>query len=184
MEGSVMLVTVPSRPKAAGIGSSPWLWHCISRSINNDSLWCRKASLVTWAVQPQCVVCKPVRRIKVSILSQLQKKPFRSIIHPWWVAVLISLPHVSPQTTSTRGRPCPLHNAEWDIWPMSGNQYQINSNPPPPQKKKIKDHSRLFFFHLILHSVQTFFFFLLWLTCNQFLWEVQGEDTGTCSSLL
>lgn len=134
-------MTLPCCPKAAGIGNNPALTPYVVKQIMIVTLhqsvnqqWC--PSLVAWAVLLQCSVSKPVRRIKASILSQLQKKPFRSIIHPQLVTLLISLPHMSPQTASTRGLLFPLH-----IYPPCRVGYltqvrQSISDQQQPKKKK------------------------------------------------
>lgn len=115
------LVTLPSHLETTGTGSSPVMTLLRDKIVDDDR---DIASVGQSTTIPSGVqkhrwwheLCshshagsKPVRRIKASILSPLQKKPFGSIIHPCLVTVLISLPPVSPQTTSTPSLPCPLH---------------------------------------------------------------------------
>lgn len=146
-------------------------------SSYNSSLHYTRANIQTiLKQQPHDLACiksslcrnsglKPVLKIKASVSSQSQKKAFRSMIHSRWVTVLISLPYLPCPFRLPPPHPLPspvyiqsasIRNAEWDIWPMSGNQYQINRS----KKEGIKKHNVSFFFsHLIPCPVQTFCLF-------------------------
>lgn len=148
-----MFSDIALSPGGSQIGSSPTATPLRDKAVDDD---CDIASVGQSTTIPSGVKkhhwwherCSrshlggmPVR-IKASILSQLQKKPFRSIICPCLVTVLISLPHVSPQTTSTPGPPCPLHiYTQCRVGYLTDVRQSISDQQQPKKKNRIrKEH--------------------------------------------
>lgn len=123
---------------------------------------------MTWhaACAEQCRQANVKNQSLYFITITEKKKAFRSIIHPWWVTVLISFPHVCPQTTPT---PAPLHPIH--IYPQCRVGYLTNvrqsiSDQQEPKIKGIKKNKKTpaVFFSLVSSLAQSrpfFFFFLL-----------------------